>query len=110
MTRWRSPSARSTPRRTATCRSRAARSRCWRPATWPGALQFARAAAGNEPSAPDDPHDSDDELLIAALTGDVAGLERGLAALERSSPGVLLGYRTRLRELCGAGGVAPLGN
>jgi tetratricopeptide (TPR) repeat protein len=71
-----------------------------------GALQFARAAAGNEPTAPDDPHDGDDDLLLAALTGDVAGLERGLAELEQRMPGVLLPFRSRLREVAAAGGVA----
>lgn len=69
-----------------------------------GALDFARQAAGNEPSAADADGDDDDDLLIAALTGDAANLERGLAALEVSHPGAFLAYRARLREVCAAGG------
>ncbi|HTE50952.1 MAG TPA: tetratricopeptide repeat protein [Kofleriaceae bacterium] len=61
------------------------------------ALEYARRASGNEPSAPDSKGSNDDELLIAALTGDMSALERGLAALERSDPGVYPLYRERLR-------------
>ncbi len=67
-----------------------------------GALDFARQAAGNEPSAADADGDDDDDLLIAALTGDAANLERGLAALEVSHPGAFPAYRARLREVCAA--------
>lgn len=63
-----------------------------------GALEYARRAAGTEPPAPDDTGESDSALLIAALTGDRAALERGLAALEASEPGVYPLYRERLLE------------
>ncbi len=62
-----------------------------------GALDHARRSSGNEPSAPDSKGDSDDELLIAALTGDRPALDRGLAALEQREPGVYPLYRERLR-------------
>ncbi len=64
------------------------------------ALGFARAALGHEPSAPDDPRDGDADLLVAALTGDGATLERGLTELEEREPGVFLDHRARLRAVC----------
>jgi tetratricopeptide (TPR) repeat protein len=64
-----------------------------------GALAYARRSAGNEPPAPDTDGSSDDELLIAALTGDVGAVDRGLAALDRSEPGVYPLYRARLVEV-----------
>ena len=66
------------------------------------ALDFARRSSGNEPSAPDSDGSSDDELLIAALTGDVAAVDRGLAALEKKEPGVYPLYRARLVEVAAA--------
>ncbi|HEU5057474.1 MAG TPA: hypothetical protein VFU21_13150, partial [Kofleriaceae bacterium] len=67
-----------------------------------GALEYARRSAGNEPPAPDTDGSSDDELLIAALTGDVAAVDRGLAALEKSEPGAYPLYRARLVEVAAA--------
>jgi len=67
-----------------------------------GALDYARRSAGNEPPAPDTDGSSDDELLIAALTGEVAAVDRGLAALDKSEPGVYPLYRARLVEVAAA--------
>jgi tetratricopeptide (TPR) repeat protein len=67
-----------------------------------GALDHARRSSGNEPSAPDSKGHADDELLIAALTGDRAALDRGLAALEEREPGVYPLYRERLRVAASA--------
>ena len=67
-----------------------------------GALDYARRSSGNEPPAPDTDGSSDDELLIAALTGDVAAVDRGLASLEKSEPGVYPIYRSRLVEVAAA--------
>ena len=65
-------------RPTATCRSRAAPWRCSCRATTDGALEYARRSSGNEPPRrPTATGSSDDELLIAALTGDVAAVDRG---------------------------------
>jgi tetratricopeptide (TPR) repeat protein len=67
-----------------------------------GALEYARRSSGNEPPAPDTDASSDDELLIAALTGDVAAVDRGLASLDKSEPGVYPLYRARRVEVAAA--------
>ncbi|MDX9722203.1 MAG: C39 family peptidase [Myxococcota bacterium] len=67
------------------------------------ALALARMAMGLEPPGPDDEGDSDAALILAALSGDEAALEKGLSALERKMPGVYPLYRQTLRGLVGVG-------